>query len=65
MYAHMFVNANHVNKSEMTPHSRHSETWNAKTQTPLVKGQQVKVKAVDGLVLEVEPVIDNTEESGT
>jgi len=32
----------------------HSETWNAYSQTPLQKGQQVKVTAIKGLTLDVE-----------
>ncbi|MCW8956213.1 MAG: nodulation protein NfeD [Gammaproteobacteria bacterium] len=42
--------------------SIHSETWNAQTLTPLHKGQQVRVAAVKGLVLQVEPVPISTEE---
>jgi membrane-bound serine protease (ClpP class) len=34
----------------------HSETWNAVSHTALHKGQQVKVNAIKGLVLEVEPL---------
>ena len=33
----------------------HSESWNARTQTPLKRGQRVKVTAMDGLTLVVEP----------
>lgn len=40
----------------------HSETWNAQTHTPVYKGQQVRVTAVNGLVLQVEPVPASTEE---
>ncbi|MFW2373854.1 MAG: NfeD family protein [Gammaproteobacteria bacterium] len=40
----------------------HSETWNALTPTPVYKGQQVRVTAVNGLVLQVEPVPAATEE---
>lgn len=42
--------------------SVHSETWNAKSHTPLHKGQKVRVTTVDGLVLMVEPVVTSTEE---
>lgn len=34
----------------------HSEMWRVHAQTPLQKGQQVRVTAVDGLILEVEPL---------
>ncbi len=34
----------------------HSELWRVHAQTPLQKGQQVRVTAVDGLTLEVEPL---------
>ena len=33
----------------------HAESWNAHTQTPLKRGQRVKVTAMDGLTLVVEP----------
>jgi len=33
----------------------HGEVWEASTRTPLAKGQRVRVKALDGLVLLVEP----------
>ncbi|MDH3670636.1 MAG: nodulation protein NfeD [Gammaproteobacteria bacterium] len=33
----------------------HAESWNARTQTPLKRGQRVKVTAMDGLTLVVEP----------
>jgi len=35
--------------------SIHSERWNAISDMPLHKGQQVKVKAIKGLLLQVEP----------
>ena len=35
--------------------SIHSERWNAISEIPLHKGQRVKVKAVKGLILQVEP----------
>jgi membrane-bound serine protease (ClpP class) len=34
----------------------HSELWRARAQTPLYPGQEVRVTAVDGLTLEVEPL---------
>jgi len=34
----------------------HSELWNARTQTPVRSGQAVRVLAIDGLTLTVEPV---------
>jgi membrane-bound serine protease (ClpP class) len=34
----------------------HSEIWNAVTKQPLHKGQQVRVKEVNGLTLQVEPM---------
>lgn len=43
--------------------SIHSETWNAQSHMPLYKGQQVRVTAVKGLVLQVEPMPSSTEES--
>ncbi len=33
----------------------HGERWEARTGQPLVKGQSVRVKAIEGLVLTVEP----------
>ena len=35
--------------------SIHSERWNAISDIPLHKGQQVKVKSIKGLILQVEP----------
>ncbi len=35
--------------------SIHSERWNAISDMPLHKGQKVKVKAINGLILQVEP----------
>ncbi len=34
----------------------HSELWNARTRSPVREGQTVKVVAIDGLLLTVEPV---------
>lgn len=34
----------------------HSENWSALCDTPLQKGQTVKVIAIDGLTLQVEPL---------
>lgn len=39
--------------------SVHSENWIALTNTPLCKGQQVKVTEVKGLTLQVEPLDDS------
>ena len=36
----------------------HSEIWNARSDRPIKKAQQVMVKAVDGLILEVTPFIN-------
>jgi len=44
--------------------SIHSERWNAISDMPLHKGQQVRVKAIKGLILQVEPAdTSNQEES--
>jgi membrane-bound serine protease (ClpP class) len=44
--------------------SIHSERWSAVSDMPLHKGQQVKVKAIKGLILQVEPAdTTNLEES--
>ena len=37
----------------------HSEIWNAHSHTALQKGQQVKVTAIKGLTLEVEPLVES------
>ena len=42
--------------------SIHSEVWNAFSSKPLRKGQQVRVTAINGLSLEVEPVGFSTQE---
>jgi len=42
----------------------HSEHWNAKSNSPVSKGQRVKVTGVSGLVLTVEP-INQTEEDAS
>ena len=34
----------------------HGETWQARSSTPVKKNQRVRVTAVDGLVLQVEPI---------
>lgn len=39
-----------------------SETWNAISDQPLKKQQQVEVTGIDGLVLKVKPVASNTKE---
>ena len=43
----------------------HSETWNAITDTPLHKGQPVKVTAIKGLTLQVEPLAVSTQEESS
>jgi membrane-bound serine protease (ClpP class) len=40
----------------------HSETWSATTDKPLHKGQSVKVIAIKGLTLQVEPLDVSTQE---
>lgn len=40
----------------------HSEHWTALSDTPLKKGQRVKVTGMDGLTLQVEPLGTTTEE---
>jgi membrane-bound serine protease (ClpP class) len=40
----------------------HSETWTAESSMPLHKGQQVRVTAMHGLILEVEPLGTTVEE---
>ncbi len=42
----------------------HSELWKAHAQTPLQRGQQVKVTAVEGLTLEVEPLPEANSAAG-
>jgi len=32
------------------------ERWNARSDSPLVKGQRVRVASIDGLTVEVEPL---------
>jgi membrane-bound serine protease (ClpP class) len=43
----------------------HSETWNALTDTPLRKGQQVRVTGIKDLILHVEPVNESTQENAS
>lgn len=38
----------------------HSENWRARSQTPLRRGQQVRVKKIDGLTLWVEPLANTS-----
>ena len=40
----------------------HSENWNAVSEAPLHKGQQVRVTGIKGLTLEVEPLKPSTQE---
>jgi membrane-bound serine protease (ClpP class) len=42
--------------------SIHSERWQARSETPLNRGQLVKVIGVKGLTLEVEPIEASTQE---
>lgn len=46
------------------PVTIHSETWQALTHTPVVKGQRVRVTGIEGLILSIEPLPStNTEAS--
>jgi membrane-bound serine protease (ClpP class) len=48
-----------VVKTALDPMGRiqvHGELWSARSRTPVAVGQTVRVTAVDGLTLEVEPV---------
>ena len=36
----------------------HSEHWTARTQTPLKKGDEARIRAIDGLILDIEPLED-------
>jgi len=40
----------------------HGENWSAHSNVPLLKGQKVRVKKIDGLVLWVEPITGSPEE---
>jgi membrane-bound serine protease (ClpP class) len=54
-------------KSPLTPTGRiqvHGELWMARCRTPLTVGQRVRVTAVDGLTLEVEPEASATGPKG-
>jgi membrane-bound serine protease (ClpP class) len=56
-----------VVKTPLTPTGRiqvHGELWFARCQTPLASGQRVRVTAVDGLTLEVEPEASATGSQG-
>jgi len=47
-----------VVKTPLTPTGRiqvHGERWLARCRTPMTAGQRVRVTAVEGLMLEVEP----------
>ncbi|MEM7283645.1 MAG: NfeD family protein, partial [Pseudomonadota bacterium] len=37
----------------------HGERWNAITSHPINKGQRVRISALDGLTLQVEPITEN------
>lgn len=39
----------------------HSETWNARASAPVVRGQRVRVTGVDGLTLEIVPIVDSSD----
>ena len=41
----------------------HSETWNARSGVPVTKGQAVRVVAMNGLLLSIEPLDDTSAES--
>jgi membrane-bound serine protease (ClpP class) len=41
--------------------SIHGERWNARTRRPLHKGDKARVRAIEGLRLDVEPVINEEE----
>ena len=56
-----------VVKTPLTPTGRiqvHGELWFARCRTPLTVGQRVRVTAVDGLTLEVEPEASATGSKG-
>jgi membrane-bound serine protease (ClpP class) len=56
-----------VVKTPLTPTGRiqvHGELWFARCRTPLTVGQRVRVTAVDGLTLEVEPEASATGPKG-
>ena len=56
-----------VVKTPLTPTGRiqvHGELWFARCRTPLATGQRVRVTAVDGLTLEVEPEVSATGSQG-
>ena len=56
-----------VVKTPLTPTGRiqvHGELWFARCRTPLTTGQRVRVTAVDGLTLEVEPEASATGSKG-
>lgn len=56
-----------VVKTPLTPTGRiqvHGELWFARSRTPLATGQRVRVTAVDGLTLEVEPEVSATGSQG-
>lgn len=40
----------------------HSENWNAVCKTPLRKGQHVKVTGIEGLTLQIEPLMPSKQE---
>jgi len=36
----------------------HGETWRARTHAPVRKGQRLRVRAIDGLILDADPESD-------
>ena len=38
----------------------HGENWQAECKQPVIAGQKLRVTGIDGLVLKVEPITDNT-----
>ena len=58
------LSATGVAEEDFSHHGRvriHSESWRAEALRPVHRGQEVRVKAIEGLKLTVEPV-DETEE---
>ncbi|MDH5394373.1 MAG: nodulation protein NfeD [Gammaproteobacteria bacterium] len=45
--------------------SIHSESWNARSTSPLSKGQHVIVTGIEGLTLQVEPVVASKQEQAS
>ncbi len=52
-----------VARSELTPEGKvfvHGELWNAVSPVPIHSGEKIRVKAVEGLTLDVEPAASST-----